>query len=252
MQRLDLKNSFGNSPILFIKRTTSTMNEARTLAETGCGHGTVILAGYQSAGRGRTGERRWISSPGDNLLCTIIFQTNLLQSSFSQLPLRFGVAVSKALANLFGLQVKIKWPNDVLVNHQKIAGVLCEATPAFVFAGLGVNCNQPKFVLPAEKPAVSIGELIESNVEIHKLLENLLTYIKESIDDNNWRAYLNERLYGKGRMVHVTGTDDKKKQGWRGIITEIGTEGQLVLLSAGTAERRELFGGEITFLDDRD
>ena len=211
MQHLDLKNSLGDSPILFIKRTTSTMNEARALAETGCGHGTVIMAGYQTAGRGRTGERRWISNPGDNLLCTIIFRKNLLQSSFSQLPLRFGVAVSKALAHLFSLQAKIKWPNDVLVNHRKIAGILCEATPAFVFAGLGVNCNQPKFVLPEEKPAVSVGEMTESGVEIPGLLEVLLDYIKESIEDNNWRAYLNERLYGKGRMVHVTGTDDETK-----------------------------------------
>ena len=127
-------------PRLHLRETTSTNDRARALAVAGAPHGTLVSAGAQSAGRGRQG-RTWAAPPGRALLLSL-----LLREYDPLLPLRAGLAV----ADLAGDAALVKWPNDVLVDGRKLAGVLVEARPHDGWAVLGLGVNVA--VDPADLP----------------------------------------------------------------------------------------------------
>ena len=118
-------------PRLHLRATVSTNDRARALAATGAPHGTLVTAGEQSAGRGRQG-RTWAAPPGQALLCSL-----LLRDYDALLPLRAGLAV----ADLAGDAARVKWPNDVLLEGRKLAGILVEARPRDGWAVLGIGVN---------------------------------------------------------------------------------------------------------------
>jgi BirA family biotin operon repressor/biotin-[acetyl-CoA-carboxylase] ligase len=119
------------TPRLHFRLTDSTNARARELAAAGAPHGTIVTAREQSAGRGRQG-RTWSAVPGRALLCSIV-----LRDPPKLLPLTAGVAV----AEVAGAQAQIKWPNDVLLDGRKIAGILVEGRPQEGWAVLGIGLN---------------------------------------------------------------------------------------------------------------
>jgi BirA family transcriptional regulator, biotin operon repressor / biotin---[acetyl-CoA-carboxylase] ligase len=127
-------------PRLHLRETGSTNDRARALAAAGAPHGTLVTAGAQTAGRGRQG-RTWAAPPGRALLCSL-----LLRAYDPLLPLRAGLAV----ADLAGDEARVKWPNDMLVDDRKLAGILVEARPRDGWAVLGIGVNVA--VDPAELP----------------------------------------------------------------------------------------------------
>jgi BirA family biotin operon repressor/biotin-[acetyl-CoA-carboxylase] ligase len=118
-------------PRLHLRATTSTNDRARALAAAGAPHGTLVTAGAQTAGRGRQG-RTWSGPPGRSLLCSLV-----LRDYDALLPLRAGLAV----ADLAGDAAGVKWPNDVLLEGRKLAGILVEARPQDGWAVLGIGVN---------------------------------------------------------------------------------------------------------------
>lgn len=119
------------SPRLHLRRTDSTNERARELAARGAPHGTVVSASGQTAGRGRQG-RSWVAPEGRALLCSL-----LLRDPPRLLPLAAGVAV----ASVVGAPALLKWPNDVLVDGRKVAGILVEGRPQERWAVLGIGLN---------------------------------------------------------------------------------------------------------------
>jgi BirA family biotin operon repressor/biotin-[acetyl-CoA-carboxylase] ligase len=119
------------SPRLHLRRTDSTNERARQLATQGAPHGALVTAREQSAGRGRQG-RTWTAPAGRALLCSLV-----LRDPPRLLPLAAGVAV----AELVGQQARVKWPNDVLLDDRKIAGILVEGRPQEGWAILGIGLN---------------------------------------------------------------------------------------------------------------
>ena len=117
-------------------------------------HRDVFTADYQTAGRGRL-DHKWLSPPGTNLMMSAVLSVDgLAPEQAATLPLVAGLAVAKAISRLMvGDQdlrrktedVKLKWPNDVLVNGKKIAGILCERNVDNVIVGIGVNVGQTEF-----------------------------------------------------------------------------------------------------------
>jgi BirA family transcriptional regulator, biotin operon repressor / biotin---[acetyl-CoA-carboxylase] ligase len=131
---VSLRSSTGaslGSPRAHFRRTDSTNLRARELAARGAPHGTLVTASEQSAGRGRQG-RAWTAPAGQALLCSLV-----LRDPPRLLPLAAGVAV----AELVGPRARIKWPNDVLVDHRKVAGILVEGRPQEGWAVLGIGLN---------------------------------------------------------------------------------------------------------------
>ena len=118
-------------PRLHFRLLDSTNQRARELAAGGAPHGTLITAREQSAGRGRQG-RSWVGPPGCALLCSVI-----VRDPPRLLPLAAGVAV----AEVAGPQATLKWPNDVLLDRRKVAGILVEGRPQQDWAVVGVGLN---------------------------------------------------------------------------------------------------------------
>jgi BirA family biotin operon repressor/biotin-[acetyl-CoA-carboxylase] ligase len=149
--------SFGK-PHEHHERLDSTNTRARELAAEGAEHGTVVTAGEQTAGRGRQG-RTWTAPPNKALLYSAILRP--LEEHHLMLPLAVPLAVCEAAEELNpSLECTVKWPNDVLANRRKLAGVLIEARPQDGWAVLGVGLNltiSPKEFPPdLQDKAVSI------------------------------------------------------------------------------------------------
>jgi BirA family transcriptional regulator, biotin operon repressor / biotin---[acetyl-CoA-carboxylase] ligase len=144
----------------------STNQRARELAEEGAAHGTLVTAGEQTAGRGRQG-RTWQTPAGVAIAASLI-----LRSYDELLPLRAGLAV----ADLAGPAALVKWPNDVLVDGRKVAGMLVEARPqeGWAVLGIGVNAAVDVAALPPELRETA-GTLARTDLE--GALGELLGYL---------------------------------------------------------------------------
>jgi BirA family biotin operon repressor/biotin-[acetyl-CoA-carboxylase] ligase len=129
----------------------STNDELRRLAGEGAEEGTLAIAERQTAGRGRRG-RSWHSPPGTGLWCSLLLRPPASLAP-SLLALLLGVAIARAIRACAGVPALLKWPNDVLINGGKAAGVLCEAGPGGLVAGFGINVNQEGF--PPELPSAT-------------------------------------------------------------------------------------------------
>lgn len=119
------------TPRLHLRHTDSTNTLARELAEKGAPHGTLVTAAEQSAGRGRQG-RSWTAPPGRALLCSILLRDP---------PPLASLLIGVATAAVVGPDATLKWPNDVLLDGRKVAGILIEGRPQeqWVVAGIGLN-----------------------------------------------------------------------------------------------------------------
>jgi BirA family biotin operon repressor/biotin-[acetyl-CoA-carboxylase] ligase len=129
------------------RRIDSTNERARVLATAGAPHGTLVTADEQSAGRGRQG-RRWTAPAGRALLCSVV-----IRDPSRLLPLACGVAV----AEVVGDGARVKWPNDLLVDGRKVAGILVEARPqeGWAVAGIGLNVALRERDFPPELAATA-------------------------------------------------------------------------------------------------
>ena len=126
--------------LLFFQEIGSTMDEAGREAEAGADEGTVVVAESQTAGRGRLG-RNWVSREG-NLYLSVVFRPTM--QALPLLSILAGVAVTRAIRKTTGLDPRIKWPNDVLIDGKKVAGILAESvvtgnTVSHAVVGIGIN-----------------------------------------------------------------------------------------------------------------
>jgi BirA family biotin operon repressor/biotin-[acetyl-CoA-carboxylase] ligase len=157
------------TPRLHLRRTDSTNERARQLAARGAPHGTLVTAREQSAGRGRQG-RTWTAPAGRALLCSIV-----IRDPPRLLPLAAGVAV----AEVVGPHARVKWPNDVLAEGRKLAGILIEGRPqerwAVVGIGLNVALRQEDFPPELRDRAGTLG--LESDA-IEPALQGLLSSLE--------------------------------------------------------------------------
>jgi BirA family biotin operon repressor/biotin-[acetyl-CoA-carboxylase] ligase len=150
------------TPRLHLRETSSTNDRARVLAGAGAPHGTLVTAGVQTAGRGRQG-RTWSAPPGRALLMSVV-----VRDPARLLPLIAAVAVAEAAAGVTGRDVRIKWPNDVLLDGRKVAGILAEARPQDGWAVLGVGLNvalRPEDLPPEVRPIAATLGLDARDVE---------------------------------------------------------------------------------------
>ena len=127
----------------------STQNLARDLARDGAPEGTVVIAESQTAGRGRLG-RQWHSPAGCNLYCSLVLRPPLPPTAVPTFALVVGLAVADAAQPLVGARPALKWPNDVLLDGRKVAGILTELDAEiervrYVIVGIGVNVNTEAF-----------------------------------------------------------------------------------------------------------
>ena len=166
-------------PVSYFATLDSTMLEAARLAEAGCAHGTVVIADEQTAGQGRHG-RRWHSEPGAGLYASIVLRPDLRPDSLPVLTLALGLAAADAIADTSGLKCDLRWPNDVMLEGRKVAGILVQLLDSVAIAGIGINVNHVAF------PTEIAGEATSLKIVSNRLYsrEQLLVTLLEAVERN--------------------------------------------------------------------
>jgi BirA family biotin operon repressor/biotin-[acetyl-CoA-carboxylase] ligase len=170
--------------LVFLARTESTNTEARRLAESGAPEGTVVVADFQTAGKGRLG-RRWEAPPGTSILMSLVLRPDLEPQQAQRLTMICGLGVVDAIKATSGLDAALKWPNDVLVRGEKIGGILTELGLAgngleFAVVGVGLNVNMRPEVIPNPLvPATSLSHILGRSVERAPVLCSFLKAVEQ-------------------------------------------------------------------------
>jgi BirA family biotin operon repressor/biotin-[acetyl-CoA-carboxylase] ligase len=220
------------TPRHHLRETDSTNERARVMAAEGAPHGTLVTAASQSAGRGRQG-RTWSAPPGTALLMSVI-----LREPPRLLPLAAAVAV----AEVAGDAARIKWPNDVLVEGRKVAGILVEGRPQERWAVLGIGLNVAIRLedLPQELHETA-GTLGLTPDDVEPALQRLLAALERRLSDpeaatlDAWRA----RDALRGNEVRWAGGE--------GVAAGVDDDGKLLVDLAGGG-RTALDAGEVYLL----
>jgi BirA family biotin operon repressor/biotin-[acetyl-CoA-carboxylase] ligase len=239
-----------------VSHTTSTNAHLAEAARHGAVEGTVMVAEHQTAGRGRL-ERTWESPPRAGLTFSMLLRPAPVPSlRYGWIPLLAGVALVDVVRRLGEIDAGLKWPNDLLVDGRKCAGILAEAVPngpdPAVVVGIGLNVSTTADELPVEG-ATSLALAGSACVDRDPLLRSVLREFAEDFTD--WRAaggdpeksglradYLS-RCDTLGRQVRVRLPDGGDLVG---EAVDVDGEGRLVIDSGGT--RTPVAAGDIVHL----
>ena len=153
-----------------LQQTASTNADAFRMAEAGAVEGTVVVADYQTDGKGRRG-RIWLSPAGVNLYCSVVLRPPIMPHEAPQLTFLSAVAVARAIEQTAGCAPVIKWPNDILIDGRKIAGLLNEMSAEtdgvnFVILGIGVNLNMTADQFPDDLRFPASSLFVESGARV--------------------------------------------------------------------------------------
>ena len=214
--------------ILRFDSLPSTNLEAARRAVEGAAEGVCIVAGEQTAGRGRL-QREWASPKGAGLYFSIILRPQLEQKIWPLLTLMAAVSVHDALFDACALATDIKWPNDVLANEKKLCGILAETVETqmgrAVVVGIGINLTKGSFPPELETIATDVEtgchQKPEAEVVLEALVRALASYyqVLNQIQgsDEIIRAWCARSSYGEGKLIRVSGSRDSLVGTTRGL-----------------------------------
>ncbi len=234
MLKQRLKGSLFGKRVFHFFKTDSTNRVALELGHAGEPEGAVVLAEEQTAGRGRAG-RKWHSERAAGIYATLLLRPKLAPVQAPLLTMMAGLSAHTAVQAVTGLEVDLKWPNDLLIQGKKVGGILTEmhAEPGqirFVIVGIGLNVNQEKF--PGELANTATSLRMEAG-KAQSRMELLVRLLREFEGDYN--RFVHEGVasvvarfesissYAKGKRVRVTnGTES-----YAGTTAGLGPEGLL-------------------------
>lgn len=250
-----IHTKWAGKTVHFAKETDSTNLWIKRLAKEGAPQGTLALAEFQSAGRGRLG-RSWEVPEGTSVMMSILLRPEFEPQYAPMLTLVMGMAVAKAV-KLLGFEVSIKWPNDVVVSHKKICGILTEMGVRdgkidYAVIGVGINVNIKEF--PEEMVDKATSLYLESGKEFDRsqipglVMEAFEKYYEKfaaTCDLSGLKEEYESILANYNQPVRVLA-----KEPYEGVargITDGGellvekTDGTIVAVSAGEVSVRGLY-----------
>lgn len=188
--------------------TSSTMDDARALEDAGAPDGSLVQAGFQSAGRGRHEGRAWVSAADDNLLFTVFWSPNRFRVPEFAPSLTVGLGVCLWLEALgLDASVALKWPNDVYLGDRKLAGILTRrrwtaSGPRSIHAGIGVNLRPPTGEGDFRTPPAS---LVDFGLDLTpaQALDGLLHALAVALDHPEPRQACEARLWRRGQALEL-------------------------------------------------
>lgn len=256
----------------------STNTEAKRLAEEGAVDGTVIVADRQTAGKGRRG-RSWISPEGSNIYFSLLLKPDFNPSQAPMLTLVMALAVAEAIDSVIkdiganqnkndgtdknigadkntgtnSCEVKIKWPNDIVINGKKVCGILTEMSVErdyiqHVVIGTGINVKRQKFDAEFAEHASSVEEEIDSFVSRSRLIGLIMNAFEKHYEEfkktgtlNSLKNEYEQYLVNINREVCVL---DPKGE-YTGIAQGINDNGEL-LVRTKDGKVLEVYAGEVS------
>ncbi len=230
--------------VCYYSETASTNDDAFSMGMAGASEGTVIIADRQSRGKGRL-QRSWHSPANVNIYTSVILRPQINTSESSRIPIMAGVAVAEVLDALCPGCVRLKWPNDVLLNHKKVCGILSQAKMNqaridFIVLGIGLNVNMSQDQFPDEICHTATSVIMQTGREFSRqellirLYENLEKWYKQ-LTQNGFDAirkkWLDFAMMMNQDMRVVFGDEIIE-----GRAKDIDTNGALILLVEGNKE----------------
>ncbi len=211
--------------------------------------GTVVLAEYQLKGRGRK-QRNWQATKEQALTFSILLTDKIELANVQLLSLGSSLALAQALENLYQFKVNVKWPNDVLVEGKKIAGILIESTSKGsnierIVVGVGINVNQPNFAGKYNIQPTSTRIELKKTVSRERLLSEFLNHFEEMLDDwinhpqkiiDDWKT--RSRYLGEKIKIHE-GNDE-----FFGVFEDVNENGYLMLRTRD--EVKTIYSGDVS------
>lgn len=196
---------WGNREIVHSFEVDSTNTKARSLVAEGAPQGTLVVAEYQTGGRGRLG-RRWYSPPGQGLYLSLIIRPDLSLQEAPKLNMLLAVVTAEATAEKSGQPVDLKWPNDIVINGRKAGGILIEIGSdmdrlEYAIAGVGLNVSTTRFPGSLNRSATSVFRESRRSISRTDLLQALLRRLEAAWDHQ--RAFGFRRV--RRRYADLTG-----------------------------------------------
>jgi len=227
---------------------SSTMDFARALAKNGAREGTIVIAEAQLHGRGRL-ARKW-ASPQGGIYLTIILRPQIIPAYAPRINLMAAVAVAKTIRKLFGLKAELKWPNDILIEGRKVAGILAEMDAEmdkvnYINLGIGINANN--LISRQEINATSLREQLGSKISRKEFFSSVVEEIgkqqallskADSLEE--WKK-LSATL---NRNVRITTPGEEIE----GKATDIDAHGALIV-KTHDGSLRSVFAGDCVHLN---
>ncbi len=245
-----LQSSFSQAEVELVPVIDSTNQHLLDkVSELDSGH--CCVAEFQTAGRGRRG-RTWYSPFGNNIYLSMYWRLDAGMAAAMGLSLAVGVIVAESLREETGADVKVKWPNDLYVNDQKLAGILIELTgqagdAAHVVVGMGINFSMDSDNLPIDQPWTSLVKACQHmpprNILVSKLINNLREGL--SLYELNGLGAFEARWNQLDNYLSRPVTIVMGNKVVSGIARGIDLQGAL-LLETGKGEIEKYVGGEIS------
>ena len=240
----DLAGTIYAGHLHFSLVTGSTNTDAIAAARSGEPHGAVYFADEQRAGRGR-GDHSWHSAAGEGLYVSVLLRPEMEPAYLPLVPLAAGLAAAEAIRSVTGLDIDLRWPNDLLLGPRKTGGILVEAQSesnavAFVVVGIGINVHQRTFEPGLATPATSLdlesGHVFGQRTNRQALLVRLLKSLeREAVGllDPAARGSIPARVetassWARGRSVEVHGPQE-----YTGITEGLDEHGFLLVRTPG-------------------
>lgn len=238
--------------ILWYTETGSTNDEIRRLADEGTLEGLLVLAEYQTGGKGRRG-RSWVTPAGSAIAVSLLLRPEIEPQYASMITLIMGLAVAEGIREYTNLQAQIKWPNDVVINGKKVCGILTEMKMngpeiAYVVVGTGINTGIDEFPEELQNTAASLHKLTGKEISRPELLavcmerfEYYYGQFLQTCDLSQMMDTYNELLAGKNGQVRVLEPGNE----YTGIARGINAAGELLVeREDGTIEA--VYAGEVS------
>jgi BirA family transcriptional regulator, biotin operon repressor / biotin---[acetyl-CoA-carboxylase] ligase len=229
--------------IEWFQSVSSTMTIAARLACDGCASGTIVGADGQVAGIGRHGHS-WQSEACAGLYVSIVLRLPLAARDLPLVMLALGLAMQEAITQVTGLAPDLRWPNDVLIDERKCAGILAQLDGDAVIAGIGINVNHTNFPSEIAPLATSLYLAGRRDISREDLLVSLIhevdNYCKILSEDGVpaiLRMFTRASTYASGRRVRVD------NQLLEGVTCGLDPAGFLVVRSDDGKETTILAGG---------
>jgi BirA family biotin operon repressor/biotin-[acetyl-CoA-carboxylase] ligase len=246
------KTQFIGKELLFLPSCHSTNEYAKNLVKNQTfQHGQIVITQHQTAGKGQMGSS-WEAAPGENLTFSIIYTPQDITIAHAFLLTQ---SVSCAIVDylaLLGIPAKIKWPNDIYIQDQKVAGILIEniiqgQTLKHCIIGIGLNVNQKKFEYPK---AISMAQFKNNDFDLEQILQLLVEHIEKELStckSNDSMVLKNKYLsyLYKYKEKHLF---SDSKTVFEGIIEGVNEDGTLNILQVKNQQKVSYSLKEVRFL----
>jgi len=236
-----LTNLMGNN-FVYLPEVDSTNTQALKMAREGAPEGTVVLTSFQSAGKGRL-QRNWIANRDENMLISILIRPEMLIDSVQKITLASAVILIEAIESYFSqmgwepFKIDVKWPNDLLVDGKKLAGILTESilqgkVVESLVVGFGLNVNTPVSEMDESLrgTATSLFELSGRKLDLESFIAHFLNTFERDyfrLDRNNYNGIVEEwksHCQQFGKLVSLRMQDNTVE----GYFEDISAEGHLI------------------------